>query len=446
MSDLREIELAIEHFASNQEFIRLYNRHNRELLLQHFLLIAAAGDEVWRMNQERKMSMSEQRDQMLIKYMEWLERMSSEFPEVQRPADVNEDWWRLMLLAYERKPISGKSLWRKFKEDTRNPILSSFNCHWAEPREHETLEDRFRHVRRGVWRDLGHRDDEFLPEGTWLPKQWYAWRYCCYPGKNFRAFDGKLPSVGLSAAGRHRVNASSSSGRLVSGNEAAVSWAAAIPIDIQQMHDAAAHSSMLMNGSQQGHRAHTSTTNSTSGTVRINRSTLPTTVANQRLLAAAASMARVRVTPDDELSVQQYLADVQQYTAQMTRLEKAVALAESFGDHEKAIGFKRQLYEHVQSEPPQRLKRAVPDVGSQGLSLTTSSYDHSASSSGNTMSNDQNGLLLGMPDGVHHHGGMHPDHAAAYATMPALSAADGMDGNGSVSTSSSSSNSVQGMQ
>jgi hypothetical protein len=445
MSDIREIELAIEHFASNQEFIRLYNRHNRELLLQHFLLIAAAGDEVWRMNQERKMSMSEQRDQMLIKYMEWLERMGTEFPEVQRPADVNEDWWRLMLLAYERKPISGKSLWRKFKEDTRNPILSSFNCHWTEPREHETLEDRFRQVRRGVWRDLGHRDDEFLPEGTWLPKQWYAWRYCCYPGKNFRAFDGKLPSVGLGGAGRHRSNTGTASGagRLISGNEAAVSWAASIPIEIQQMHDAAAHSSLLMNSSQ-GHRSHTSTANSTSGTVRINRSTLPTTVANQRLLAAAASMARVRVTPDDELSVQQYLADVQQYTAQMARLEKAVALAESFGDHEKAIGFKRQLYEHVQSEPPQRLKRAALD-GSQGLSMTSSSYDHSSGSgSGTAMSSEQNGLLLGMPDGAHL-GGMHQDHAAAYAAMPALSAADGMDGNGSVSTSSSSNNSVQGM-
>ena len=80
------------------------------------------------------------------------------------------------------------------QEDARNPILSSFNCHWAEPRDGETLEDRFKVVRRGVWSDLGHRLEEFVPEGSWLPKQWYAWRFCCYPGKNFRAFDGKLPT------------------------------------------------------------------------------------------------------------------------------------------------------------------------------------------------------------------------------------------------------------
>ena len=90
MSEVREIESAVEHFASNQEFIRLYNRHNRELLLQHFLLIAAAGNEVWTSNHERKMFMPEQRDLMLVKYIEWLEKMGTEFPEVEKPFDVRE--------------------------------------------------------------------------------------------------------------------------------------------------------------------------------------------------------------------------------------------------------------------------------------------------------------------------------------------------------------------
>lgn len=312
--------------------------------------------------------MPEQRDLMLVKYMEWLERLSVEFPEVPRPPEVSEDWWRLMLLAYERKPVSGKSLWRKFKEDTRNPILSSFNNHWVEPRDGETLEDRFKAVRRGVWRDLGHREDEFLPEGSWLPKQWYAWRYCCYPGKNMRAFDGKLPSVGHSA----RRALATLSGRQGDTN----TWPDAMPMTALQPQDPAQPILMASHHSQQnpgfapGNAVQPVETaqGPSSAVPRMNRSTLPTTLANQRLLAAAASMSRVRGASDEELQVQQYLADVQQYAAQMTRLEKAVALAEAFGEHEKAAGFKRQLYEHVQTEPPTRAKRVAMGLG-MGLVL-----------------------------------------------------------------------------
>lgn len=397
MSEVREIESAVEHFASNQEFIRLYNRHNRELLLQHFLLIAAAGNEVWTSNHERKMTMPEQRDLMLVKYIEWLEKMGTEFPEVEKPFDVSEEWWRLMLLAYERKPISGKSLWRKFKEDTRNPILSSFNCHWAEPRDGETLEDRFKVVRRGVWSDLGHRLEEFIPEGSWLPKQWYAWRYCCYPGKNFRAFDGKLPTVS-SAQPRHRHSLSSasaanvnnnSSGFTSGNNDVAMNWSASLPVDPAGLHDPTSTASnsnldhtapLLMH-----HRGNlTPSSNSSNATLpnRANRSTLPSTVANQRLLQAAASMSRVRNNPEDELNVQHYLADVQQYMAQMTRLEKAAALAEAFGEEDKAVGFKRQLYEHVQTEPPARLKRTNTGLLPQPLPLSTAATAQAGSAAG----------------------------------------------------------------
>ena len=416
MSEVREIESAVEHFASNQEFIRLYNRHNRELLLQHFLLIAAAGNEVWTSNHERKMSMPEQRDLMLVKYIEWLEKMGTEFPEVEKPFDVSEEWWRLMLLAYERKPISGKSLWRKFKEDTRNPILSSFNCHWAEPRDGETLEDRFKVVRRGVWSDLGHRLEEFIPEGSWLPKQWYAWRFCCYPGKNFRAFDGKLPTVS-SAQTRHRHTHSAStnnnnnnnnSGFISNNSEVSMNWPASLPIDASGLHDPTSSSvnngldgtaSLLMhhrgNLTPSGNNNSSSNLNNAATSSRANRSTLPSTVANQRLLQAAASMSRVRNNPEDELNVQHYLADVQQYMAQMTRLEKAVALAEAFGEEEKAVGFKRQLYEHVQTEPPGRLKRMNSGLLPLPLPVQTVAASQAggvAVSNGNNNNNNNNQL------------------------------------------------------
>ena len=342
--------------------------------------------------------MPEQRDLMLIKYMEWLEKLPVEFPEVLRPSDVNEDWWRLMLLAYERKPVSGKSLWRKFKEDTRNPILSSFNVHWADPRENETLEDRFKVVRRGVWRDLGHRDDEFLPEGTWLPKQWYAWRYCCYPGKNFRAFDGKLPSAGPSGSAQRQRSAGGAvpSHRLAHSNDGAMNWAAALPIENMQSLDAA----MIV--SSVGLPPQTSATGSSSngnGTLRINRATLPTTSTNQRLLAAAASMSRVRSTPEDEVSVQHYLADVQQYVAQMTRLEKAAALAEEYGDLDKAAGFKRQLYEHVQAEPPARLKRA--HIVPVGLHLPSGIAQGDASMDGSSQQDELAAAMAAAAGGDH---------------------------------------------
>jgi hypothetical protein len=452
MSEVGEIEQAVDHFAGNQEFIRLYNRHNRELLLQHFLLIAAAGDEVWRINQEKKMSMPEQRDLMLMKYIEWLDKRPIEFPEVHRPPDVNEEWWRLMLLAYERKPVSGKSLWRKFKEDARNPILSSFNHHWAEPREGETLEDRFRLVRRGVWRDLGHREEEFLPEGSWLPKQWYAWRYCCYPGKNMRAFDGKLPSV--NAGTRRQAQQMAPSGR----HSESGAWPAALPMDSHQAQDAAQHSSLLManSGAQQasGYTMSNQQPSSSSSGVRTNRAVLPSTVANQRLLAAAASMSRVRAPTEDEVQVQQYLADVQQYTAQMARLEKAAALAEQFGELDKAAGFKRQLYEHVQSEPPARLKRMavsvrplplehVAQISSDGVDA----LNHSGGSSsgqgqgqgqGNFTPHGPHAGLAYAAQGVHHltsaaiasagraaHHGYHGGHSLGHghsASMPVLHA------------------------
>lgn len=405
MVDFRDIDIAVDQFTNNPEFVRLYNRHNRELLLQHFLLIAAAGDDVWRANQERKMTMPEQRDQMLIKYIEWLDKMSIEFPDVEKPFDVSDDWWRLMLLAYERKPISGKSLWRKFKEDTRNPILSSFNNHWVEPREGETMEERFRIVRRGVWRDLGHRDDEFLPEGSWLPKQWYAWRYCCYPGKNFRAFDGKLPTAGMNnALGRRQLlqmNGGDMSGiHNHSGSSSLVgasgpSWAAAIPIDAglpvmdggdltgpssvsmqdsqgaQQATSSIQHLQLQQQQQQQQHQHGTMNSGMRPGGGRS--SMLSASNGSHRLVTAGAGAgnfmsgrmrgvgvgAGVGAAAEEELAVQQYLADVQQYMVQMTRLEKAVALAEGYGEHDKAAGYKRQLYEHVQTDPPAPLKRVA---------------------------------------------------------------------------------------
>ncbi|KAJ1439309.1 hypothetical protein B484DRAFT_444088 [Ochromonadaceae sp. CCMP2298] len=198
MSAPMSSEEAVEHYT-NQEFLRLYNKYNRELLLQHFLLIAAAGDEVWTKIQEGKLTMTEQRDMMYVKYLEWLGRVAEEFPSVKRPIDVAEEWWRLMLLAYERKPVTGKSLWRKFKEDTRNPVMSYYNAHWLKPAEEpgapghaQALEVGFRAVRRGVWANLGHRPEDFVPESAWLPKQWYAWRHCGYPGRNLKSMQGRI--------------------------------------------------------------------------------------------------------------------------------------------------------------------------------------------------------------------------------------------------------------
>jgi hypothetical protein len=560
---VREIEIAMENFAGNPDFLRFYNRHNRELLLQHFLLIAAAGDEVWRMNQEKRINISDQRDLMFLKYVEWLNKFSFEFPEILKPMEVPDNWWRFMLLAYERKPVTGKSLWRKFKEDTRNPILSSFNCHWVEPNvaAGETLEQVFRRVRLGVWIDMGRREDEFLPEGSWIPKQWYAWRYCSFPGKKFRSFDGKLPSLnGSGMVGQRHIqqqqqqhqhqqhsgdvgrgdgtggceitspNKSSLSNGARGGASLAMGGGAEegegsgggggawhgpstslpvqaatdvagngigigigipggsggssptsdsmpfghenqlhyhpeanggdVPAEMNRMdaevgeddrHNLAREehneildvggNAVLQNGGhsqlqqhQQHHQQHhqqqqsSASSSSSSSVPRTGHRQLSASVDSRlasitsSLVRASAAVANANASSnvnvyslsvlsghggggggvgssqgqqlqnqgghghvhmhhhhqqqqqqqqqhdmqqqrdhEEELLVQTYLADVQAYVAQMHRLEKAVTLAESFGDTEKAIGFKRQLYEHVQLAPPS--KRGQPPIG-----------------------------------------------------------------------------------
>jgi hypothetical protein len=317
-------------------------------------------------------------------------------------------------------------------------------------------------VRRGVWNDLGHRDDEFLHEGSWLPKQWYAWRYCCYPGKNFRAFDGKLPSM-PSSQQRQRSNNNNNN---VNGrnnninmngnndnNEASVNWGAALPINAAQLEAGLSSVVALQLGSHTSSSSHQRSANSAGPTQRTNRANLPNTVANQRLLQAAASMSRVRAHPnanpnpnhhEDELSVQHYLAEVQQYMAQMTRLEKAAALAEAFGEPEKAAGFKRQLYEHVQTDPPGRLKRPNSTSSNQqqsSSSLLIHQNSHSSQSSGNSHTSNQSALS-----------GINNNHSGNGATNVALDTAqhahsnnnNNHNGGGNINSSLSHSNSNSG--
>ena len=143
MSQQTDFGRAVDQFAGNHEFIKYYNKYNRELLLQHFLVLAAAGNEVWlAANENDKLSTRDQQDLILVKYIEWIDKMDTEFPEVKKPEEIETDWWRLMLIAYERKPVSGKSLLRKFKEDCRIPILSCFNFYWATMDQSLSLEHR----------------------------------------------------------------------------------------------------------------------------------------------------------------------------------------------------------------------------------------------------------------------------------------------------------------
>lgn len=356
-------------------FSRLYEKNYKELILQHFLLIAVAGSEISEerkaQNVSEKLNSDALADAMLTRYTHWINDINIVFPDVQVPKDVPPAWWRMMLLALERKPVTGRSLWRKFRDDTRTVILRSYNKHWLQTNAHLSLEERVLAVKMGVWVDQGYNKEDFTPD--WLPKQWYAWRYCSYPGKATNTLIGvsDKPLAPSSKSKRKQVEPSTNSGESTPGDgieHAAKKLSTKSAGDGTQKTPKSSEKSTRYSAANCSDRL-MSAVSSAATTIRRTSN------------ASALSPSRSLKDNSTNVKSQQYSTELHFYDTQMTRLERAVELAIELGEDEKQIALlKRQLYEHVSKEPPRQVEDTVEiaDVGGRTEQTeATESADHS---------------------------------------------------------------------
>ena len=215
------------------------------------------------------------------------------------------------------------------------------------------------------------RGEETVVEVNWYPKQWYAWLYCGVLGKNFKCFDGALPSAGpadfvatarnfvLSAAKAAEERRASDGGGGDAGAGASGSGLRSTGRRSYSRRRSRGPAISLGNDSSMDIYAGNYDANAVGQDGG--------SFGGHGMLLSAAAFATgtsgvPEVGPGSAGSAQQfanqqdthvYLTELQYYNTQTSRLEKAIALAESFNDQQRATHLRRQLYEHVLMPPPE---------------------------------------------------------------------------------------------